>query len=89
MATASAAVTVSTSATLLSAADHDSISGQTLYITNGAADMFMGPSTVTTLTGYKVAASANVPWPIKLGSGEALYGITASSSTVQVLRTGV
>jgi len=89
MATGSAAVTVSTTATLLSVADSDGVSGQTLYITNGAADLFIGSATVTTSNGYKLAASADLPWPIKLSSGEALYGITASSSVVQVLRTGV
>lgn len=89
MAIGSAAVTVATTAILLSAADTDNVSGQTLYITNGAAVVYLGPAGVTTATGFALAIDTSFPWPIELGSGEALYAISASSSSVKVLRTGV
>ncbi|MEU6674762.1 hypothetical protein [Streptomyces sp. NPDC046925] len=93
MAVSSAAVTVATSATLLSAADTDSVAGQSIYVTNGdAAAVFLGPSGVTTANGYSLAAGASLPWRVDLGIGEALYAVSAagtSAGAVKVLRTGV
>lgn len=93
MAVQGAQITVATSATLLSGADGDNIAGQSVYVTNGdAAAIFLGASGVTTATGYSLAAGASLPWPVRLGVGEALYAISAagtSAGAVRVLRTGV
>ncbi|MFJ4828398.1 hypothetical protein ACIP79_00430 [Streptomyces sp. NPDC088747] len=82
---------MATSATLLTAADTDSVSGQSIYVTNaGSNPIFLGGSGVTTGTGYSLAAGASLPWPLVLGIGEALYGIVAASTeNAKVLRTGV
>lgn len=90
MAVSSAQVTVGTSATLLSAADGDSIAGQSLYVSNaGPTAVVLGPSGVTATTGFTIASGVNFG-PIELGTGEALYGIVASGTqAVGVLRTGV
>lgn len=91
MAVVGAVVAVATTATLLSGADGDSIAGQSIYVSNaGANPIFLGGSGVTTGTGYSLAAGASLPWPVRLGVGEALYGIvTASTENAKVLRTGV
>lgn len=92
MAITSASVTVTTTATLLSGADTDTVAGQTVFITVPAAGqtVFVGPSGVTTATGYPVATGTSFPWPLELGGGEALFGIVAATTqAVSVLRTGV
>lgn len=91
MAVVGAVVAAATTATLLSGADTDNISGQSIYVTNaGAQPIFLGGSGVTTATGYSLAAGASLPWPIVLGVGEALYGIvSAATENAKVLRTGV
>lgn len=93
MAISANGVTVAVTATLLSGPDTDNVSGQTVFITNSdAASIFVGPSTVTTATGYPVAAGASLPWPIALSNGDAVYAISAagtSANAVKVLRTGV
>lgn len=93
MAVSGSQVTVSTSATLLSGADGDSIIGQCVFVTNGdAAAIFLGGSGVTTGTGYSLAAGTSLPWSVTLGVGEALYAISTagtSAGAVKVLRTGV
>ncbi|MCX4912810.1 hypothetical protein [Streptomyces sp. NBC_00687] len=84
-------MSVATAATLLSGADGDSVSGQTVYVTNaGANPIFLGGSGVSTATGYPLAAGVSLPWPVVLGVGEALYGIVAAATeSAKVLRTGV
>jgi hypothetical protein len=58
----------------------------TLTIRNGATAIGLGPSTVSTGTGYSLVASC--PVTVKLDAWDVLYGITASgSSNVEVLRT--
>ncbi|MFF0183551.1 hypothetical protein [Streptomyces sp. NPDC005244] len=91
MAVVGAAVSVATTATLLSGADGDNVAGQSIYVTNaGANPIFLGGSGVTTATGYPVAAGASLPWAVALGVGEALYGIVAAATeSAKVLRTGV
>lgn len=86
--TASQAVAVGTSAVLLSAAESDGVTGQSLLLTNkGSVELVLGPSSVSAGAGYRVAAGATVP--VDLGVGEALHGVVASgSTTVDVLRTG-
>lgn len=91
MAVVGAVVAVATTATLLSAADTDSVSGQSIYVTNaGSNPIFLGGAAVTTGTGYSLAAGASLPWPLALSVGEALYGIVAAATeSAKVLRTGV
>lgn len=54
----------------------------------GTATVFVGPSGVTTGTGFAWAVSDG-PLEVELEPGESLYGIVASTSqTVHVLRQG-
>lgn len=87
MAITAAQVAVATSAVALNAAETDTVGGTTLLIINGAAAIALGPSNVTTGTGFTLAANAG-PVTVELGSGEQLFAISATSSTVQVLRLG-
>jgi hypothetical protein len=74
-------VSVGTSATALNAV---STAGMTLTIRNGATAIDLGGPTVTSGTGYSLAASGTV----QVEGGDILYGITgAGSSNVEVLRT--
>lgn len=84
MALTSAQVSVTTSATALNTAG----GGQRLHLTNqGASAVVLGGSTVTTTTGYSLAASASTV--ITVGPGEILYGIVASGTVnVGIVRTG-
>lgn len=79
-------VTVTNAATELTDRDTDSRSGSGILI-RPAADIYVGGSDVTTAQGYLVAAGAELA--LDLGSGERLWGRTASgSSVVSVLRAG-
>jgi len=82
MAVSSAQVSVTTSATALNTASTD---GGYLVIKNGAAVIYLGASNVTSGTGLSVATTASVT--VYLKPGDVLYGICATSSTVEVLRT--
>lgn len=82
MAVSAARVTVATSAVALNTAGPG---GNTLVIKNGAAVISLGPSTVTTGTGFDVAAAATVT--VDLDAGDVLFAICATTSDVQVLRT--
>lgn len=90
MAVSSAPVTVTTTATLLSAAetDGDARLSLLLKVPTGGATVFLGGSGVTTATGFPAAAGE--PYAFDLAPGDALYGIVAASTqAVNVLRTGV
>lgn len=68
-------VTVTTTATLLVAADpHD----QTVSLHAASGACFIGNAGVTSTTGFKLDNQDKVTLP--LGAYEALYGITASGS---------
>jgi hypothetical protein len=89
MAVGSNQYTVGTAAVLLAQAPHTSASGPVgnVLVANGSGTaVLLGGANVASGTGYSLAtsSSANIP----LYSGDALYGITASStSTVSVLQT--
>lgn len=79
------AVTVGTDEVLLAAANTDrrSITIQNL----GAADIYIGPTGVTTATGIKIAASGGIG--TLSGTTAALYGISgAAGNDVRVLSEG-
>lgn len=82
MAVSAERVTVETTAVALNTA---STGGLNLHITNGAAAIDLGASTVTSGAGLAVAASGTLT--IQLDPGDVLYAISATSSVVQVLRT--
>jgi hypothetical protein len=70
-----AKVTVTTTATLLVAADpHD----QTVLLHAEQGTVYIGNAQVTSTTGFKIDNNEKVTLP--LGAYEALYGITASGS---------
>ena len=88
MAVQSASVSVTTSATLLSAAsESDDRAGHTLIFSPPSA-IYLGPSGVTTGNGYLL--TANTEYAFDLNPGDALYGVAASGTVVvPVLRVGV
>lgn len=80
------------SPTLLSPSTADGVPGHSLYINNkGAVIVYVGPSNVSgAVNGYPIAATSQLPWPVKLADGEGLWAIAASATAdVTVLRTGV
>jgi len=83
-------VSVTTAATLLSAADAGR-DGQTVLVQNpsGGADVKLGGAGVTTNSyGYIVVGGS--AFAIDLQVGEALYGVVASGTqSVSVIRQGV
>lgn len=86
MALACAQVSVGTSATLLAQGESDGT--RVTLLNKGAADVFLGPSGVTTTAGLALAAGAS--FATLLEPGENIYGIVASGTcTVHVLRSGV
>lgn len=80
-------VTVGTTATELSGADHDVRSGSSVLV-RPAADVYVGGPGVTTAAGYLVAAGTELS--VDLVGGERLYAVTVTGTVVvSVLRTGV
>jgi hypothetical protein len=79
-------VTVSTTATLIADGGGDGIK---VFLKNaGAAVVVLGASTVTSATGYELAASGSIG-PIELEPAERLYGIVGSGSViVHVIKSG-
>jgi hypothetical protein len=74
---ANAQVTVSTTATLLVAADpHD----QTAIIHVESGAIFIGNASVTTSNGFKLDNNNKITFPI--GAYEALYAVTTSGTSV-------
>jgi hypothetical protein len=83
-------VSVTTSATLLSAAEAGR-DGQTVLVQNpaGGATVYLGGAGVTTAS-YGFILDGGVAFAIDLQVGEALYGVVASSTqSVSVIRQGV
>ncbi len=78
----SAQVTVTTTATLLVAAN---FMDQTVWIHNSGGALYIGASNVTTANGYKLDTDDKMELPV--GDNEGLYGIVASgSNTVFILK---
>jgi len=78
----SSQVTVTTTATLLVAAN---IMDQTVWLHNSGGALYIGASNVTTANGYKLDTDDKMELPV--GDNEGLYGIVASgTTTVYVLK---
>lgn len=61
---------------------------QSVLITAGDADVFVGgPGVTTTDYGYKIASGASLP--ADLGPSDVLYAVAAGTTTVAVLYLGV
>jgi hypothetical protein len=74
----SAQVTVTTTATLLVAAN---IMDQTVWLHNlGGGAVYLGDANVTTANGYKMDNTDKMQVPV--GDNEGLYGITASGTNI-------
>ena len=89
MAVEAAAVSVTTTATLLSVTESDYVGGAAYAVTvpSGGSTVYLGGSGVTTGQGFPLTAGNTVS--MDLDKGEALYGIVgAGSQTVNVLRQG-
>jgi hypothetical protein len=78
----SAQVTVTTTATLLVAAN---FMDQTVWLHNSGGAMYIGASNVTTANGFKLDNDDKMELPV--GDNEGLYGIVASgTNTVFILK---
>jgi hypothetical protein len=87
MALQNAVVNITTTATLLSAAETDDMAGQTIQFTPPSV-IYVGPAGVTSATGY--ALQANVEYIYDLPPGNAFYAAVASGTTAMpVFRVGV
>jgi hypothetical protein len=69
-----AAVTVANTATVILAKNNNRV--EVVLYNNGAATIFVGPSTVTTAAGLPIAAGAS----LSLNGQAALYGIVAAGT---------
>lgn len=90
MAVASSQKTVATSATLLTSAATDTVSGASVLLCNrhASASAYIGKVDVTTSTGFELKAGESIA--LDIDGAEALYGIVASGTgTVHVLEVGV
>jgi len=81
MAVTSKQVSVGTTATLIFTADTD---GNLIYLTMAdSGNIHVGGSGVTTSTGMRIEHGIGMqPIEIKLGAGEALYGVTGTGTEV-------
>lgn len=87
MAAVGTSVSVTTTATLLSGSETDSLAGQSILFIAPSV-VYLGGSGVTSGTGYPV--TPGVEYSFDLQAGEAMYAIAASGTVVvPVLRTGV
>lgn len=82
MAITAAQVSVGSSATALNTAG---TSGVELTLIAQAAGVFIGPSSVTTSNGLELPNGSALT--VSIDPGDVLYGIHATSATVEVLRT--
>lgn len=89
MALAAAQVTVGVSATQIVAVDTDRSAGQRVVIANsGSETMFVGPSGVTTATGFPISTTTP-PFALLLDPGETIFAVSAAGLAVaHVLRSG-
>jgi len=86
MAVSGARVAVATTAVALNS-DVDSVAGTALVVRNtGAGAVDVGGASVTSGTGYRLAANESVT--VNLSSGEVLYAVADTTATVHVLRAG-
>lgn len=91
MAVTAAIVSISTTPIALTAVDAtpDIVTGQLVTVKNttAAASIFLGGSTVSTATGYPLAAGEVVK--VELEEDEVLYAIAVAAGTAAVLRSRI
>jgi hypothetical protein len=86
MAVSAAQVVVGATAVALNPAE-SGVAGGRLYVKNaGAAELVLGPSDVTTSSGFALAVDEMLE--ISYSYGERIYGVCATSTTAHVLRLG-
>lgn len=76
MTVAASVISAATTATALHTADADG--AEVALHNSGSATVFVGPSDLTTSTGFPLAAGATVS--MRLSPAEAIYGIVASGT---------
>jgi hypothetical protein len=76
MSVASSSVSVTTSATVLHTADSDGV--DVILYNSGSATVSVGPSGVSTSTGFPLAAGASLS--MRLPPADVVYGIVATGS---------
>lgn len=92
MAVGSAAITVTTSATLLASAPNAGGAigpvASVVLLPDPAVDVYLGPAGVTVTNGVILLHSTTLFGPLNLYPGDALYACTsASTATIKVLMT--
>lgn len=81
-------VSVLTSATSLASGSGTTLSDRrTIVVKNHPNDIYLGDSTVTTLTGMLLAVGQTIA--LDLGPGDILYGVAGSTTITDVLATRV
>ena len=53
-----------------------------IQVPSGGATVFLGDASVTTSTGYAVAAGSSFEWPLV---GESIYGVVAESTQAVIV----
>ena len=89
MTVSSAAVSVTSTATVLNTSETDQLPRYSVAVYNSSAvTVYVGGSAVTTSTGFPVAAAGS--FSVDLDRGEGLWGIVATgTASVVVLSQGV
>lgn len=85
MALTSAQVAVTSTPAALNTADPSG--AQTFYLKSSTTATFVGPTGVSVSTGIELPSGTATPLGIQLDPGDVLFGVHATSATVQVLRT--
>lgn len=76
-------LTIDDTATLVTTGGHHVHDKKTVYLRGVTATIYLGPSGVTTATGFPLAADESIV--IELGPHDSLYAVTATTADVNVL----
>lgn len=89
MALKAAKVTITTTPTRINAPETDSVSGQSVTLTNppGGATVYIGGQDVTTTDGFPLPSGGSIA--LELDAAEVAYAVTAGTQTVNCLWRGV
>lgn len=85
MALTSAQVAVTATPAALNTANPTS--STLLYLKASTTGTFIGPSGVSVSTGLELPSGTSAPVAIELDAGDVMFGVHATSATVQIVRT--
>lgn len=61
-------------------------SGQMVYLKASGTGVFVGPAGVSVSTGLELPSGTSGPMCLELDPGDVIFGVHATSATVQVIR---